>query len=93
METRSRVSEATIEVLVRHIVEAVRPRRIVLFGSAARGQMGPESDLDLLVVMPDGIRHHPGLEEPVTRQEYEDPLILAERVVDWAATLIEKRVV
>lgn len=33
--------------------------RIVLFGSAARGQMGPHSDLDLLVVMPDGVhRRH-----------------------------------
>ncbi|MEJ5376515.1 MAG: nucleotidyltransferase domain-containing protein [bacterium] len=40
---------------MRHIVEAVRPGRIVLFGSAARDQMRPESDLDLLVVMPDGI--------------------------------------
>ena len=28
--------------------------RIILFGSAARGQAGPESDIDLLVVMPDG---------------------------------------
>jgi predicted nucleotidyltransferase len=27
----------------------------VLFGSAARGEMGPQSDLDILVVMPDGI--------------------------------------
>jgi len=25
-----------------------------LFGSAARGEMGPHSDLDVLVVMPDG---------------------------------------
>jgi predicted nucleotidyltransferase len=32
----------------------VNPRRIILFGSAARGQMSPHSDLDVLVVMPDG---------------------------------------
>ena len=30
------------------------PLRIILFGSAARGQAGPDSDIDLLVVMPDG---------------------------------------
>ncbi len=33
---------------------AKNPRRIVLFGSAARGEMGPHSDLDILVVMPTG---------------------------------------
>jgi len=43
-----------IDDLVRRIVEAVHPLRIVLFGSAARGDMGPNSDLDVLVVMPDG---------------------------------------
>jgi predicted nucleotidyltransferase len=41
--------------VVDRIVQAVRPQRIVLFGSAASGQMGPDSDLDLLVIMPDGI--------------------------------------
>ena len=45
---------ALVDHLVRQIVAAVRPLRVVLFGSAARGEMGPESDLDLLVVMPDG---------------------------------------
>ncbi len=40
--------------LVRQIAEAVRPLRIILFGSAARGDAGPESDVDLLVVMPEG---------------------------------------
>ncbi len=43
-----------LDELVQRTVESVHPRRIVLFGSAARGQMGPHSDLDLLVVMPDG---------------------------------------
>ena len=40
--------------LVQKIVAAVHPVRIILFGSAARGDMGPNSDLDVLVVMPDG---------------------------------------
>lgn len=40
---------------MRRVVEAVHPRRIILFGSAARGEWGPQSDLDLLVVMPDGV--------------------------------------
>jgi len=43
-----------IPELVQQIVGAVRPLRIVLFGSAARGDLQPLSDIDLLVVMPEG---------------------------------------
>ena len=43
-----------IEELVRRILEAVHPLRIILFGSAAKGQMTSDSDIDVLVVMPDG---------------------------------------
>ena len=32
------------------LVEAAQPEKIILFGSAARGEMGPDSDVDLLVV-------------------------------------------
>ncbi|MGA1839946.1 MAG: nucleotidyltransferase domain-containing protein [bacterium] len=45
----------TLNEIVRRIVVAVQPLRVVLFGSAAIGRMGPDSDLDLLVVMPDGV--------------------------------------
>jgi predicted nucleotidyltransferase len=47
-------SGSLVGELVRRIVEAGHPQRIILFGSAARGDMGPHSDLDVLVVMPDG---------------------------------------
>jgi transcriptional regulator with XRE-family HTH domain len=36
--------------LVRRILAVTKPERIILFGSAARGEMGPDSDLDILVV-------------------------------------------
>jgi predicted nucleotidyltransferase len=39
--------------VVRRLVEAYRPRRIYLFGSVARGEAGPDSDYDLLVIVPD----------------------------------------
>jgi predicted nucleotidyltransferase len=44
-----------ISELSRRIAQAVSPRRVILFGSAARGEFGDRSDLDVLVVMPDGI--------------------------------------
>lgn len=43
-----------IENLIHRIVSAVHPMRIILFGSAARGEMGPGSDIDVMVVMPEG---------------------------------------
>ncbi len=43
-----------LDNLVARILAVVKPLRIILFGSAARGEMGPDSDLDVLVIMPDG---------------------------------------
>jgi uncharacterized protein len=39
-----------VEDLVNRIVHSVAPERIILFGSAARGESGVNSDLDILVV-------------------------------------------
>lgn len=39
-----------LPVAVEDVVRAAAPRRIVLFGSVAHGDEGPDSDLDLLVV-------------------------------------------
>jgi len=47
-------SEPIVREVVARIVQEVHPTRIILFGSAAREEQHPESDLDLLVVMPDG---------------------------------------
>ncbi|MFI5400137.1 MAG: nucleotidyltransferase domain-containing protein [SAR324 cluster bacterium] len=41
-----------IRSMVRTIVEQFAPERVILFGSHARGTAGPDSDVDLLVVMP-----------------------------------------
>lgn len=50
-----RPDSTVINDLVRRIVDAVHPLRIILFGSATRGEMGADSDLDVLIVMPEGI--------------------------------------
>ena len=47
--------EAMLERLRTAIVDAVEPERIILFGSAARGDMRAKSDLDVLVVRTGGI--------------------------------------
>lgn len=50
MLENSTVGEAVLAEIVRRVVDAVHPEKILLFGSAARGHMGPDSDIDLLVV-------------------------------------------
>ncbi len=43
-----------LDDLVQRIVAAVHPLRVVVFGSGARGDTHPDSDIDILVVMPEG---------------------------------------
>ena len=55
MKTKQRKSRrspdpALLADIVKRVVGAARPRKIVLFGSGARGTMGPHSDIDLLVI-------------------------------------------
>ena len=50
-------SAERLDAAVSLIVERLAPDQIILFGSGARGQMAPSSDLDLLVIKgEDGIR-------------------------------------
>src|ERR1039457_2492398 len=46
------VDETLLNEIVRRVLSAVRPDRIILFGSAATGQMTKDSDIDLLIVDP-----------------------------------------
>lgn len=45
------VTRATINDIASRIAERFRPRRVILFGSHARGQATENSDVDLLVVL------------------------------------------
>ena len=47
------LDQQILDEIVRRVVEVAWPEKIILFGSAARGEMGPHSDVDLLVVKRD----------------------------------------
>lgn len=47
---RQTPSKKTLDEIIRRVVEVAQPEQIILFGSAARGEMGPNSDVDLLVI-------------------------------------------
>jgi predicted nucleotidyltransferase len=42
--------QPALDEIIQRIVEVAQPEKIILFGSAARGESGPDSDVDLLVV-------------------------------------------
>lgn len=45
--------DVILNEIVDRLIEAYQPERIFLFGSIARGDAGPDSDYDLLVIVPD----------------------------------------
>ena len=44
-----------LQETLQRILEVAKPKKVILFGSAARGSMGANSDIDLLVVVPSGV--------------------------------------
>jgi len=53
------VSQEKLELIIKRIVEVAPLEKIILFGSAAREEMGPNSEVDLLMV----------IQEPVHRRD------------------------
>jgi predicted nucleotidyltransferase len=43
------ITDELVQEVTRKIVERFNPKRIIAFGSYARGEGGPDSDLDLIV--------------------------------------------
>ena len=51
------LDKEVLEDIIHRIVEVADPDRIILFGSAARGEMGRNSDVDLLIIRKGGDSH------------------------------------
>ncbi|MFX0201621.1 MAG: nucleotidyltransferase domain-containing protein [Candidatus Hodarchaeota archaeon] len=47
------ILEKEIESIAQQIIEKYNPEKIILFGSAARGDSNPESDADFLIIKKD----------------------------------------
>ena len=46
-------ADPILQGIVRRLVDEYQPDRVYLFGSHARGDIGPDSDYDILLVVPD----------------------------------------
>lgn len=53
------ITNTIVDEMVQRLVVRFNPLRIVLFGSCARDEHGENSDVDLLVIMPDGTDTRP----------------------------------
>jgi len=80
--------EQAIPEITRRLVDYCHPERIYLFGSAARGDGGPDSDLDFCVVLPDDAP--PGLYRPGVHRALWD-VGTAAGVVRWSASDFDVR--
>jgi len=54
MSDKKALSKEKLEEIIKRVVQIAQPEKIILFGSAVRGEMGPHSDVDLLVIKKGG---------------------------------------
>jgi predicted nucleotidyltransferase len=73
-----------IEEIVRRVRSVCQPDKIILFGSAATGEMTPDSDIDILIVErnpEDPLRESTRVDEALGGLDYPFDVIVIER--DW----------
>ncbi len=89
LESYPPVTEELLVELVRRILSAGSPSKIILFGSHGRGDAHPWSDLDILVIEPSGLPRHdrsvPYLRALTGVYPAKDVVVRsAEEVAEWA---------
>ncbi|MCJ7778692.1 MAG: nucleotidyltransferase domain-containing protein [Sedimentisphaerales bacterium] len=89
---RKRQINRKINAMVRRIVERFRPAKIILFGSYAKGTARPDSDVDLLIVMPvRGSRHKKAVEIGVALHDIKvakDVIVVTPEEFEWRKDVI-----
>jgi predicted nucleotidyltransferase len=84
--------ERAIKRMVDRIVRQFQPERVILFGSHARGEAGPDSDVDLLVVVPvEGLKHKKQVEIRVALHDIRIPkdiIVTTPEDFDWRKDVV-----
>jgi predicted nucleotidyltransferase len=63
----TKITDTLLGEMTRTIVETVNPRKVVLFGSRARGDARPELDVDILVIENEPFGAHRSRRKEMTR--------------------------
>ena len=82
-------ADPVLTEVVRRLVDIYQPFRIYLFGSAARGDAGPDSDYDVMVVVPD--EAPPELQDCDPAYRTLRGLRIAKDILVWRRTEFERR--
>jgi predicted nucleotidyltransferase len=89
---RKRQINQKINMMVQRIVKRFRPAKIILFGSYAKGAARPDSDVDLLIVMPvRGSRRKKAVEIGVALHDIEvakDVIVVTPEEFEWRKDVI-----
>ena len=70
-EQLTQIDDPALADFVQRLVEIYHPLRIYLFGSRARGDWGPDSDYDLMIVVPDDTPEEKGQRQAMHRAKRE----------------------
>ena len=87
--TAPSADDLVLAEVVRRLAEAYHPERIYLFGSTARGDAGPDSDYDIMVVVSD--QSPPEYRSCDLAYRVLRGLRVAKDVLVWTQTEFEKR--
>lgn len=85
--TKKRLQEE-IKRITKQIVQHYRPQKVILFGSAARGEFGEDSDVDMLIIKETPERRVDRIKKVLLAADYSFPL---EPLVYTPAELEERK--
>jgi predicted nucleotidyltransferase len=88
IDVRERIQMDVIHLLAHRIADRFHPQKIILFGSYAYGRPGPESDVDLLVIMETTLRE---AQQALQIRQYLNPLFGLDIIV-YPPAKIEQRI-
>jgi predicted nucleotidyltransferase len=81
---KKKLPGAYLDRLVQEVLANCKPDRIILFGSWAWGQPGPDSDLDIMIVVPPSTRKPAGIASAISAAvPHEFSLDILVKTTDW----------
>jgi predicted nucleotidyltransferase len=88
-KVRIGTTDPSLALIVGRLIAAFHPEKVYLFGSHARGEAGPDSDYDLMLIMPDDAPSQ--LLDPRTACQVLGGTGIAADVLLWRRSSFERR--
>ncbi len=92
VQAKKNKTDKLIAAMVQRIVSRFGPQKVILFGSYAKGRAGPDSDVDLLIVMPvRGSRHKKAVEIGVALHDIKVPkdlIVVTPEEFEWRKDVV-----